>query len=1537
MSNQSPSPYDEYESPFPRNRLPEYLRLNLRWVFIVYYKVLFLSGRRIYRWIRQSERHRLIRRDISYTEPERNLWRIVWRLFIDESQKAILLFFMVVSVLLALYFTDLSNSTNAIDSIIELFLAFITLFGLLSSFYIILNLFWLRSRYIVTPFYVQDAKLEGMSELLKYHFITEIKRISRLLNLRQVENVGVDSNLALFTTSGQHQDLIDDLQALAILNNNGTGKSSAIGSFLSGLITTILRLLAVARISGHVEKHLMSGIHVRIDFAKRNRDTISVDVLEVGLSEQDLLDEMTVQNLARQLALKLIYQLGHGTHLASSVESLQHFLVGLQASTERNWWRAADAYQSNIAIEEDKRGQFGMGHYHLGVALISQGNIDEGVRHLERAQMSGPPLAETYYVLALIKLSDNFAQLHRRRIELEMIQKWCDVALSIRPDFPEVYHLLGETYYQRAKLIQRSQTRTIKNPEKPPELSFKADYVRAEYCFRRARDLYRRAIRRIRSRYRINQDIQADLARIIKERLMVTHRLGDVLRSLELYQPAQSYYRDVLAALPNNVRTLVDLGKTYCLDENWYGANKFLLHRARRVSEAQWDSDLNFYIGWMFAGGVSAYSYQSLKENYILLGRAISHLDYALYLRPQYFDSWDQTAWRNTFEKVIKKCEADVGTIHENTIIVKSKLDNGAHDEKENVLAYRNYYHQLKLWLEWREYGLSHKDKSEIDSNYPNIATILGLLVDGQLEKSLSHQFEEMRKLRKQFVILSEMIQQSGRFRGMHHATLRITIATKLEDVWKLANEAFETLQKTWAEKDITLLERIAVDMLAQIALLGAKAMVEARLYEKALPLLDDTLTLLEDWTKRWDSHYSNKGHFFLFSPRVTRFQLATLYGWRAYCLVIGKDDEEVFRYIDDKTDKKVFHDIDDKTDKELAKPKDRNAIYCIQRALRYMPHHPLVLYVQAWLFKSNNQYERAIEELSRLESILQPFDHNNKIANWRILNKTPEYDTRSHDPDYEFVRVNEQKNREKKLRFQLSRQEMIGGQEQFSFIINPTTVHVQIAENYTALGRNELAVSHLMRAVILSEYNDIDADALLEIIQQLDDLNRFGDAKAVIKTLRSQRFLLEDMTLSAVKQYIPGVLECVLLTRTEHYSESLQKGKVLYDRLSELAQIWLTNGKEGRDKLAKLYLERFESPKLVKIFVPTDPTDDKPNRDLAWDNGYPNVVKTIIGNICNIIVPSEAQAPNTTLNVCHKAWFNGDEFTSHLTKLEKKYKDDKEKNQTLRLVMLYFFCWDAVRLAELMSLLRNNLAYNALELQIQNTDFIHDKIKEHELQSNTLINQSVETLEDLYDLAVKEGNHKHIKRISRLLAFSLDTQAWLYLRLSTIDNSDLHEKLLNDNNLYSALSSSDIPDTATEDAQDALTEGGTHTNTKKDSSTSSLANLNNDASFKLLNEAQEKLTRAISLHQSAAIFYYHLARVQITLLERYWYAKEENDFGKILPIINGLLIRVYQNWERAHQLDTHKRLSPHLTRLGIRIEEYRTAWHNRKRSSLER
>jgi len=1469
-------------------------------------RVDFRFGQQIYRTLIHQQRHRHIRRIVSPTERHRWFRRITGQIAMGGriwTFSFLMIFSFAITLILAV--PSLLIRPLTLVTLLELLLSFISIFGLFSTIFILVALFNERQRYIVMPFvFEQNSGLQNLSELLRYNFIIEVKRMSELLSLRRVENTGLDANLSFLATSGQHDDFSQDLTALSNISSQSEAKS-----FLINLTPAILRLLARARVSGYMEKRPSGGIHIRIDFAKRGRDTLSVDIYEPSFSETDPIDDSTIQKLARQLALKLLHQMGQGAHLASNLQSLSHFLTGLQASSERNWWRAADAYQSNIEIEETYRGDFGLGHYHMGVTLIAQGSIVDGIRHLQRAQTSGPPLAETYYMLALMSLSDNYNYLHKRQIEFDTIQKWCDVALSIRHDFPEVFHLLGTTYYRRGKLIQREKTKYSEGTAVANGLDEASDYRMAEYYFRRAKDAYYTEITRLRRSYRLNTIAQADLERLIREWLMVTHRIGDVLRSRKKYALAESYYRDVLVALPNNIRTLIDLSKTYSLQEDWRKAYEFLHRRVRRVPEAQWNTDVNFYVGWMFIGGVSQKNKHLLQEQFNLLGRGVSHLDYALYMRPQYMDSWGQNNWRGHFLEAVKKLDKKVNghrfpdAVRPNQVIydfATTMLDNGESQNNPSGLSVSDiqfiYLYQLKWWLQWRQYSL-YEDVKESSNRYQKIKDdykdIIAILKHCSM-CGFSTMFEQTRDIRREFGVLLGMFQTTGRFRGMHHAVLRIKVASKIEILWAEANKKLYELvdDQEKSKHPITLLERIAVDITCQIALLGAKSMIEARLFEEALHHLDSTLQILEEWLDRWNKHYQKEGHYFLFSPRVIRFQLATLYSWRAYCLVVSKDDEEIFRHISPDEYQSLFETI------------ERNAPYCIQKALRYMAFHPLALFTRAWLFKSNGQNERAIEELSQLEAILQPFDHNNQIANWRIQNKTPEYDIRSHDPDYEYEIYMEQPNKESSLRFQLARQELVSGQDQLIFLVSPTKVHLQIAENYATQGRYDLSISHIMRAVVLSEYNDIDADALLDIIQQMDFTNRFHDAQAVIKSLRIQRFLLNDMTLSAVKQYIPQVLECVLHTRLDEFSVALNKGKVLYEWLFRLKQKWEQKGVVGREALAKFYIGQLHSDKLKKIFVPE--WAYKPIT--CWDKTYLNDVKEVIEVICKIIVPdvtdiNDTREQVTALTICRDAWSDGDKFTELLQQIEDEYplKEDKDKQRDhknmriLRLTMLYFFCWDATRLIETITLLYNNMAYNAIELQILEGGIIEDK-----KDANTLIEDAIIELKKHYDLLVTEQSYHHIQRVGRQLAFTYDTEAWAKMRQfintqETTQNIPAH---------------SDVP------------------NDKQPASGAML-----DENLINLIEARNILIQAIALHQDAAIFYYHLARVELALLE--YYILQTHKDERRLHAISGLLVQSYQNWEKAQSLDKYKRLSKSLAWLGRRLEDYRVSWQKRLNSLL--
>jgi hypothetical protein len=181
----------------------------------------------------------------------------------------------------------------------------------------------------------------------------------------------------------------------------------------------------------------------------------------VVLSENSLeeIDDIFIRPVARQLALKLLIELGQVPHLGSSWETLDYFLKGLDASANRNWWQAIAYYRKALQAEETVQGSFGIGHYHLGTALLFQGNWREGYQHLRTAEADGPPMAELQYMLALALLYIYWGEIHTKPNIFKEINYRCTKAIALRREFPEAYQLQGSAYFRSARNQDRETSK----------------------------------------------------------------------------------------------------------------------------------------------------------------------------------------------------------------------------------------------------------------------------------------------------------------------------------------------------------------------------------------------------------------------------------------------------------------------------------------------------------------------------------------------------------------------------------------------------------------------------------------------------------------------------------------------------------------------------------------------------------------------------------------------------------------------------------------------------------------------------------------------------------------------------------------------------------------------------------------------------------------------------------------------------------------------------------------------------------------------
>jgi tetratricopeptide (TPR) repeat protein len=544
---------------------------------------------------------------------------------------------------------------------------------------IYLLVWWVRQRqkYIVMSPEIQkdqEAQLRGIANQFMHQFTEEVRLIGNLMQLKQVDNTHAiaGSALAHFVASGQEPEFLAELQALTSLEESGVSQN---GQWLLSLLQFLVNTLAVIKVRSTIRQRADQSLEIWVELSRRRNQVVAVDQVVVSSLGNDEVDIQQLQHTAREMAIKLVLKLGQNYHLASSWQSLAYFLEGLQAATQRYCLRAVAAYRTAIQNEEAQRGSFGIGHYHLGATLLSLGELEEAIKNLEQAEISGPPVAETYYTLALAQAYRHWEKLYKEQSVFEQIERRCKRALKLRARFPEVYHLLGAIYYRKGKSLQREGTpqyprikNNLHDKEKEPKFTdWQQAYRQADRYFRQAIRQYEREVHQA-LKSNTGQGSQSELERLLQAQMTATHQLGDALRSLGLYAEADSYYEDVLMVYPDNLRTLIDRAKTYCLAGQWQRATEFIGRELLTVPEAEWNADANLYAGWALAGGVNyTLSLSKYLRKFIsligvreldqseavkLLGTATQHFDYALRQRPRYMTRWAQTDWLIPFEQV---------------------------------------------------------------------------------------------------------------------------------------------------------------------------------------------------------------------------------------------------------------------------------------------------------------------------------------------------------------------------------------------------------------------------------------------------------------------------------------------------------------------------------------------------------------------------------------------------------------------------------------------------------------------------------------------------------------------------------------------------------------------------------------------------------------------------------------------------------------------------------------------------------------------
>lgn len=979
-----------------------------------------------------------------------------------------------------------------IDSLnfLELMVLGVVSIGVLSSLYFA---FWLlnnRNQYIVTHFEIsnandqKDIEVQAIATLSTHLLVEELQKISSLLKHRQVENVnfsGEEDN-AFIVTSGTDQEFINQIQQIVNIDN----LSTSVGARnINNFVVLINRLLAQIRIEGKVQRRETGSVEIWVELNYRNSQSAAVDMVILPDSSIRDIDEVFIRPITRELALKLLIELGQVEHLGSSWESLGYYVKGLQASAHRDWLQAIYNYRRAINVEETLRGSYGIGHFHLGASLVFKGDWQQGLEHLFIAESDGPPLAETQYMIALVLLYMYWGNLHDNEPIFEQIRTRCKQAFTLRRKFSEAYHLLGIAYYRYAKLKDRSSSKIY--GEKQSRQNYSEDYQRAVHYLHRAINSYGSMQRRIDRSPNYYNEVQQDEDQILRHKLTASHQLGDALRCLERYSEADTYYFDVLAIYPRNLRNLADTAKIYCLAENWQRAEEYLWRVAFSRDLAYWDVDCAFHMAWAILGGVSqnrARSLKSGKDRESLLIQGLHFLDHIIYQRPRYISAWRQTNWYQIIQ------DLDVSLPLNSDMIIKA-MNEEIDPTNDNEM-------QFKIWLILRIYSyISPSFKIGLRDEFEIINKSIRL--DLKVHKYI---YIRLRQIK---IDVAKNIRDTHEISIARNLRIRYDKLKHANDLQRLYNH-IKNLLNNQREKHATrpnLIDRWLIDVFAETSLLRLKMLAEGDAFFETLKIAHESIGFLEDWVGFWSNHYQKnvfKGSdYYKFSPLVFRYQLSSLYAWRAYASY-----------------KTAYHPA-----KELPQSAIFDAIESdIEKSRQYVNYHPLALYAEAMVSQGRGLYSKAIELLQLLLDVIAPYDPKKHIGVDVKGTPPPEPTSDLQRTDLYYI-------------------EKVSGRQQFSVLINHATVHIEIAKIFFQIGDAELSVHHLTEAVRQSSYNDLDIDILLRLSNQLNSMERYDEALAVINGAQETTRYLTSLDLSESKRRALNVMECIISTRSNEFDTS--------------------------------------------------------------------------------------------------------------------------------------------------------------------------------------------------------------------------------------------------------------------------------------------------------------------------------------------------------------------------------------------------------------
>lgn len=1093
------------------------------------------------------------------------------------------------------------------------------------------SVIWLvrnRSNYLVTHITAPD-RLNTIANLTTQHLVAEFKQIARLLRLRQVENENLDRDAynAFFVTSGIDQEFLGQLRETVSID-----AANSFGAALGRIMAFFLQVFATLRLEVTAQELDDGRIEMAVTLGYRRSQTTTFKHIVLPENSLAQADEIFMRPIARGLALDLLVSSGQVAHLGTNQTTLDYFLRGLEASSKRNWWQAISYYRQALEAEKPERGTYSIGHYHLGAALIFQGST-EGLDHLYTAEIDGPPIPETQYMLALMLAHQYWDALRSHPNVYTEVVRRCQTALRLRHEFPEAHQLLGSVYYHVARGKERRMTEVNPKTKTEDDQAYYAEYQLAYQHFRIALRQHARAQSRVTSSMsQFRQYHQEEIAEIQRQ-MTITHQIGDALRGLKRFLEADSYYRDMMTVYPRNIRTLADLSKTYCLSQNWQCAEEFMWRVALNHDIGFWDADVAIHVGWAIMGGVidstnnpmdSAVKRlfvveqdeNSIKPRLFQISQGFQLIDYALHQRPRYINHWRQTNWVSLFEQVIQTLIKEFN-LNQWKSADWEKFFTGTFDfdhfasKKERQSQTARNLSQTKhewavrwmLWITLRTYTLS-KEKTTMWANdavsklrdaslahFVIFIDKLGPFNTNQINyNTFWASFARLSVHREEIAKHIESNANNKQYIHEVNDVVRLQIAQDLYTQWKQLNTEL-TPEKLDTPNPLSFLERWAVDVYAETASLAARMLAESGAIEHLLYLTHHACIIMDVWQKRWRKQYPDwKQGYFTFSARVFDYQRVTLRAWKTYAMYQLHFNPLVSARVKAKV---LFELIpDDYHNLEQIKVLEaiQNDLNWTRKIIHY---HPLVMYMQARLYRRHGLSSQAIEAYERLLDLISPYDPKRHLSEGDIKRDMPERNEQRRDTPTQ----TEQTSRDR-LRYM----EQVSGRQQFSHFIDRARIHMEIANTYERKGELQEAIQHLLEALRWSPNVELDIENFLKLGGHLNNIERYQDAQAIVTAVRELIERTSSVRMSPSRRRAVDILECVVQTRGGYYGRALENAK-------SVAQEFEINFFE---KPIEEYIEN------VRRF--STAIRESPNENVNWDENRSIHLIALLGIIAGMI-----------------------------------------------------------------------------------------------------------------------------------------------------------------------------------------------------------------------------------------------------------------------------------------------------------------------------